>query len=246
MKLYRKFIAALCLALIACVAVVPVCALARTAVVVERNESLWVDISKLTLSVGETKTVKLTWKSKSGQLYYNWDNAAVIEFKKSGEWDGDTTNLYIKGLAEGKCKITISNSANDDKAVIEVTVIDEGRQQDVAGILGLSVKNANKRLSDKLKSVTGGYSNGYFRVAVNDFSRIRDISITSFGKRYTLFSVYPGMKFKTAAAQLKKLGWKQAKKLGTSVYYLNEEYLCRAICLDKSGSMVASVRYYVP
>ena len=51
---------------------------------------------------------------------------------------------------------------------------------------------------------------------------------------------------KTAAAQLKKLGWKQAKKRGTSVYYLNEEYLCRAICLDKSGSMVASVRYYVP
>lgn len=246
MKLYRKLIAALCLALIACVAVLPVCALAQTAVTVERNTTLWVDISKLTLRVGETKAVKLTWKSKSGQLYYSWDNAAVIDFKKSGVWDGDTTTLYIKGLAEGQTTVRITNSVNSDMATIDVTVIDEDRQQEVADILGLTVKSANVRLSDKLKAVTGGYSNGYVRAVVNDLDRIRDITLTSFSKRYTLFTVYPGMKFKTAAAQLKKLGWKQAKKRGTSVYYLNEEYLCRAICLDKSGSVVAGVRYYVP
>lgn len=246
MKLYRKFIAALCLALIACVATMPVGAFAQAAFRVERNTTLWVDTPKLTLSVGETKTVKLNWTSKSGQLFYNWDDAAVIEFKKSGVWDGDTTTLSIKGIAKGKTTITITNSVNSDKATIAVTVTDGERQQDIDEILGLSVKSANARMDDKLKAVAGGFSNGYVHVALNDFKRIREISLASFTSRYTLFSVYPGMKFTNAAAQLKKLGWKQAKKLGTSTYYLNENYLCRAVCLEKSAGTVAVVRYYVP
>ena len=246
MKLKMKLVAALCVMLIACACVLPACAFARTAVKADRDSTLWVDISKMTLSICEKKDVRLTWKSTTGTLHYSWDNASVIEFKKSGIWEGNTTTLTIKGIGVGRATITISNSENADTASIEVTVVDETEQNDVSAILGLSVKGANARLSDKLKAVSGGYSNGYFRVALNSFKRIREITLTAFGRSYTLFAVYPGMKFSDAAAKLKKAGWKQVKKMGTSVYYLNDEYLCRAICLEKSGDKVAVARYYVP
>ena len=246
MTLRMTLAAALCLALVACLAAMPVGMGALAAARVERNKSLWVDLSKMTIAVGQTQPVKLTWTSKKGQLFYEWDDASVINFKKSGVWDGDTTTLYVTGLAPGKTTITITNSVDDDRATIVVTVVDEGRQQDVSELLGLSVKSANLRLDDRLKAVSGGYSNGYFHVALNEFKRVRDITVYASAKRYTLFSIYPGMNFNSAAAQLKRLGWKQVKKRGGSVYYLNEDHLCRAVCLEKKSGKVVSVRYYVP
>lgn len=244
----KKLIAALSLALMLCVALAGALPMgANLAARAEANAStLSVDRSKLTLNVGETQTVLLTWTSTTGQLYYSWDNSAVIKFEKSGQWTGQTTKLFVTGLAAGKAKITITNSLNTDKATINVTVKGDDVQQDMRDLLGITVKNANKRLEDKLRAVSGAYSNGYFSARTNALGRLNDINITAGDGKYTLFAVYPGLSFKKAAAQLKKLGWKQVKKQSDTYFYLNDDYLCRAVSLVKKGANVAAVRYFVP
>ena len=239
----RKLLAVLCMALIACMAL-PL----GLGALAEANSTLYVDQPALTLKVGQTKTVKLTWTGTSGQLYYAWDNAAVIKFEKSPDWVGQTKELYITGLAAGTAIVTITCSSSSDVATIKVTVQgeEEERQQDVRELLGMSVKNANKRLEHKLKKIGGAYANGYFSAKLNAFKRISDITVTSGNGRYSLFSIYPGMRFTQAASHLKKLGWKKVKRTGGSYFYLNDTYPCHAVCLEKKSSKVSTVRYYVP
>ena len=92
----------------------------------EPTESI-LDKTSVTLSVGKTATVNLTWPyGDVPHLWYEWYDVKDRVFSYSwGEWNGTGWPIYIKGENKGKGKLWITkgnNSSETPLAVVKVTV----------------------------------------------------------------------------------------------------------------------------
>lgn len=243
MKHWNRIIALLCLVLVACMAL-PVAAPAALA-----EPALTADKTEVKLNKGEQTTVTLTFPH-NGSFNCKWDNAIVANCVMSKVWNGYKTTMIIEGLAAGTTTVTLTNTVDDIPLIIHVTVVEKKGKQEIRTLMGKTVKQANKELANALKYAKKRYDNGSFRVTRNSLKRIKNITLYAGKGKYRLFSVYPGMKASSAAAKLKKQGWKagrKSKKNGvTTVIYLNDTDPAHAIKLSQKSSKVTQVIYYVP
>ncbi len=86
-----------------------------------------VDKTSVTLNVGNTATVNLTWPYGGvPHLWYEWYDVKDQVFSYSwGEWNGTGWPIYIKGENKGKGKLWITKGNNPSEtplAVVKVTV----------------------------------------------------------------------------------------------------------------------------
>ena len=86
-----------------------------------------VDKTSVTLNVGNTATVNLTWPYGGvPHLWYEWYDVKDQVFSYSwGEWNGTGWPIYIKGENKGKGKFWITKGDNPSEtplAVVKVTV----------------------------------------------------------------------------------------------------------------------------
>ena len=243
MKHWNRIVAMLCLVLMVCVAL-PVAAPAALA-----EPALTADKTEIKLNKGEQTTVTLTFPH-SGGFSCAWDNKIVANCVMTKVWDGYKTTMIVEGLSVGKTTVTFTNTVDDTKLIIHVTVVEKNGKQEIRPLMGKTVKQANKEVANALKRSGKSYDNGYFKVARNTLKRIKSITLYAGKGKYRLFSVYPGMKATSAAAKLKKQGWKasrKSKKNGvTTVIYLNNTDPAHAIKLSQKSSKVTQVIYYVP
>ena len=233
----RLFIAALCLALVLCMAL-PALA--------EDRPALTANMTEITLLKGQSKDVTLTY-ALLGRISVKWDNAYAVSCKMSGVWDGNNTTMTVKGLNVGKATVTLTDSETDGVLKIKVTVTDgKAAKSELSTLMGKTVKAANKAVPRALKAARSGYDNGYFSVKRNSLRRIKSITLYGGKGSYRLFSVYPGLKLTEAVARLKKQGWKRAMKSAKGDVYLSSGDPSHAIRLVKSGAKVGKIIYYIP
>ena len=86
-----------------------------------------VDKTSVTLGVGQTATVKVTWPYGGlPHLWYEWYDVKERVFSYSwGEWNGTGWPVYIKGENKGKGKFWITkgeDSSETPVAVVKITV----------------------------------------------------------------------------------------------------------------------------
>ena len=82
-----------------------------------------VDRNKVTVSVGKTATVKVTWPY-SGTPHMWYDDGSVVNCQW-GEWNGSGWPLYIKGLSKGTADVWFTRGDDPSEnivAEIKVTV----------------------------------------------------------------------------------------------------------------------------
>lgn len=79
-----------------------------------------VDKTRVTLAVGKSATVKVTWPY-SGLPYVNWGPNVECSW---GEWNGSGWPMIITGVKKGECLVTITKGdGGETVARIEVTVV---------------------------------------------------------------------------------------------------------------------------
>ena len=238
MKLKKLLMAALCVALVACMAL--------PAVLAENGAALTASMTEITLVKGQSVDVALTYE-RLGKIFVKWDNAYAVSCKMSDVWDGKNTTMKVTGLGVGKTTITLTDSETDGELKINVTVTD-GKQanKDLSTLMGMTVRAANKTLPHALKAAKSGYDNGYFSVKRNSLKRIKRITLYNGKGSYRLFSVYPGQKLTKAAAKLKKQGWKLARKSAKGDIYLSNGDSAHAVRLVPNATRVGEIIYYIP
>lgn len=207
---------------------------------------LSVDVKKLTLDMGKSRDVMVTWEYTE-QINVKWDNSAVVT-ASWGEWKGKTIPLKITAVSAGTTRITLSNVRTADTVTITVTVQKPGasKSQEISDLMGLKVSAANKKLKDKLKPGQLGYANKCFSVYCNSLKRINGIRLYTGKKRYTLMSVYPGMKSKAAVNALRAEGWKKAGRDKVGTLFVSSKDPDHVVRLQTSKGKVTCVAYFVP
>lgn len=70
---------------------------------------------------GKQVPIKIRY-TEQGYLNVKVQGRYIVGAKWKPGWDGDYCTLYLKGLKKGKTKVVITNTANKEKIVINVTV----------------------------------------------------------------------------------------------------------------------------
>ena len=101
------------------------CLLIGAVLVLEINiasaKTLYSSKGKVTVSVGQTVTVNITYK-KNGTISCLTKNKKIVTTVWGKDWNGNKIKLKIKGKKVGSTKLVITNSKNNEKAVIRVEV----------------------------------------------------------------------------------------------------------------------------
>ena len=77
--------------------------------------------SSSSLKISKSGSVKITF-NQDGDLTYNIDDPDIISCYWDDKWNNGTINLNIVGHKTGKTNITITNSENNKKIILPVTV----------------------------------------------------------------------------------------------------------------------------
>ena len=77
--------------------------------------------SSSNLTISKKGSVKITF-NQEGDVTYNIDDPDIISCYWDDKWNNGTINLNVVGHKTGKTNITITNSKNDKKIVLPVTV----------------------------------------------------------------------------------------------------------------------------
>lgn len=83
--------------------------------------------SETSIDIHDEGSVDITYEG-SGTLRYHVDDRDVCECEWQDGWNGNTARLYIYGLSTGSTAVTITNTQDSKKVVIEVNVDLDARE----------------------------------------------------------------------------------------------------------------------
>ena len=81
-----------------------------------------VDKTEISLNVGETCTVQLTYNG-NGKIYVSTSVSGIVKCEWLGQWNNRTTELYFTGVNNGSTVVSIRDDAAGYSVPIYVTVI---------------------------------------------------------------------------------------------------------------------------
>lgn len=221
----------------------------------EEEEEPLITLNKtnISLSVGDTATVKVTYLG-DGSIYWTTSTSGIVSCKWGSDWVGDTCELYITGESAGSTVVTVEDRDAGYSASLNVTVTGStGYTGDMLGTFGLDIDDVQYALADALSYYTYDadenqyvYTNDYMLVLVSDVTdRIEGIflSVNTSGK-YTLCGIHPGMNLYTAQSKATEARWSYYKYNDNAYYYTGiykGEDVALVISTESGSSQVKNV-----
>lgn len=202
---------------------------------------------KMTLIVGEIKTLTYTLKPSTAKTKCKWSSSksSVVKVNQNG---------VVQARKAGKAKITVK-TANSKKAIITITVRKEAQPKSIVDLtqyLRTDINRAAAILKGTLISNSANASSyqckmngGLFEiVSRSDINRGFVSNINTSSKGLSLYRVHPGMTYKAARSALLQQGFKLAstEKSGSTTFYIFSLNDRDKIRLSVSSSKVKNVQ----
>ena len=186
------------------------------------SSEMHVNVSVKPVEINSTEEIM-----QPGQQFQLKLNGACGEITWSGNGD-DIASVNQDGLVTaqraGEAVITATFMGKQYSCVIKVLGDISGG--DVQSLLGKDKDDVNKQISDKFRDfATNAYTNDYILLETDDNNDVISVALLTDAQagigKYTLFGLYPGMKYSTAVATVGNYGWGVQKTVDEWVYFIN-------------------------
>lgn len=174
--------------------------------------SVEMDKTEENVHIGQQCQLKLN--GASGNILWSSSNDEIATVNQDG---------LVTGMRAGEA--TITAAFMDNTYTCQVSVLDD-LVGDVQSVLGKGKERVNTQLPDKFRDfATNAYTNDYILLETDDNNDVISVALLTDAQagigKYTLFGLYPGMKYSTAVATVGNYGWGVQKTVDEWVYFIN-------------------------